>query len=311
MATSALETPYRIKARLSGDLSRANLLLDVAALQQELGECATADSSHGAEHAPLVLFGERAAYFSIVGVQTCARAAVARCALGGRLSGTLNPKRQWELMESTQRSGKSSSKPAAFGFKGVTTATGDYHSSLGRITAAAAGAPAASPPPLILCGVTGPSNVGSILRLMACLGFEELRRISAGEVSQLIAGDESGKAALRATAKGCEVHTRCHPPQSLTDYVEHLRAHGPGERLPIVAVETATGALNMHSFMWPRECQIMVGGESCGIPSPIIAHLRPGFDSLVVIPMPGPHKSLNVAAAMGMALFSYRGCWPG
>ena len=128
---------------------------------------------------------------------------------------------------------------------------------------------------------------------------------------QLVAGDQSGRAALRATARGCEAHTRCHPARSLSDYVAHLTAHGPGERLPIVAVETATGAQDMHSFEWPRECQIMVGGESCGIPSPIISHLRPGFDSLVVIPMPGPHKSLNVAAALGMALFSYRGQWPG
>ena len=37
-------------------------------LQEQLGECASADGPHGADHAPLVLFGERAAYFSITGV---------------------------------------------------------------------------------------------------------------------------------------------------------------------------------------------------------------------------------------------------
>ena len=303
--TTPAPAPYRVKALLSGDMTRANFRCDVAALQEQLGECASADGPqfHGADHAPLVLFGERAAYFSIVGDQRAARAAVARCAQGERLSGTLNPKRQWNVVEAASKAA-----PTGFdGFKGVTTATRDYHAALGCSTAEAS----LPPPPILLCGVTDPGNVGSVLRLMACLGFDELHRISAGETARLVAGDQSGRAALRATARGCEAHTRCHPARSLSEYVAHLTAHGPGERLPIVAVETATGAQDMHSFEWPRECQIMVGGESCGIPSPIISHLRPGFDSLVVIPMPGPHKSLNVAAALGMALFSYRGQWPG
>ena len=75
-----MESPYRVKALLSGDMSRANFRCDVAALQEQLGECASADGPqfHGADHAPLVLFGERAAYFSIVGDQRAARAAGAR-----------------------------------------------------------------------------------------------------------------------------------------------------------------------------------------------------------------------------------------
>ena len=60
-ATTPAPAPYRVKALLSGDMSRANFRVDVAALQEQLGECASADD--GADHAPLVLFGERAAYF--------------------------------------------------------------------------------------------------------------------------------------------------------------------------------------------------------------------------------------------------------
>ena len=63
-----MESPYRVKALLSGDMSRANFRVDVGALQEQLGECASADGPHGAEHAPVILFGERAAYFSITGV---------------------------------------------------------------------------------------------------------------------------------------------------------------------------------------------------------------------------------------------------
>ena len=43
----------------------------------------------------------------------------------------------------------------------------------------------------------------------------------------------------------------------------------------------------------------------------VIQRLRPGFDALVIIPMAGPHKSLNVATALAMAMFSYRSQWPG
>ena len=64
LTATAPPTPYRVKALLSGDMSRANFRVDVAALQEQLGECASADDPHGAEHAPLVLFGERAAYFN-------------------------------------------------------------------------------------------------------------------------------------------------------------------------------------------------------------------------------------------------------
>ena len=34
--------------------------------------------------------------------------------------------------------------------------------------------------------------------------------------------------------------------------------------------------------------------------------LRPGHDHFVVIPMPGPHVSLNVAMALGIALYEWR-----
>ena len=62
LTATAPPTPYRVKALLSGDMSRANFRVDVAALQEQLGECASADD--GADHAPLVLFGERVAYFN-------------------------------------------------------------------------------------------------------------------------------------------------------------------------------------------------------------------------------------------------------
>ena len=68
LTATAPPTPYRVKALLSGDMARANFRVDVAALQEQLGECASADGPLGAEHAPVVLFGERAAYFSITGV---------------------------------------------------------------------------------------------------------------------------------------------------------------------------------------------------------------------------------------------------
>lgn len=164
-------------------------------------------------------------------------------------------------------------------------------------------------------------------------------------------GHAPSKQKLRSTSKSCERHVHTHPPMALPDFLAELQrcdggggggggcgsAEGGGSdsdnggvgvgggegqppraaplllpaRPPIVAIETASGAVDIHGFRWPRECTIMVGGESDGIPASVVQRLRPGYDHLVIIPMCGLHKSLNVATALAMALFSYRGQHPG
>jgi tRNA G18 (ribose-2'-O)-methylase SpoU len=221
-------------------------------------------------------------------------------------------------------------EPASFGR--VTVTTRDFHhhqpgaaggAQPGRGTAgivvdecAAAEAVAAPGPCVIACGVVSPVNIGSTYRLMACLDFRSLRRVAGDTAASATQTMQTpNKQKLRSTSKSCEAHVQTADPMALPDFLDELRrgngAPGTPDRLPIVAIETASGAVDIHSFAWPAQCSIMVGGESDGIPPSVVELLRPGHDHLVVIPMPGPHKSLNVATALAMALFSYRGQHPG
>ena len=77
-------------------------------------------------------------------------------------------------------------------------------------------------------------------------------------------------------------------------------------RPPIVAIETATGAVDITGFDFPRECTIMVGSEGSGIDPKVLRAMAPGYDRLVYIPMHGPHHSLNVSQAVAIALYEYR-----
>ncbi len=80
----------------------------------------------------------------------------------------------------------------------------------------------------------------------------------------------------------------------------------PLNRPPIVAIETATGAVDITTFEFPRDCFIMVGSEGSGIDPKILRAMAPGYDRLVYIPMHGPHHSLNVAMALNVALYEWR-----
>merc|ERR1712194_374128 len=109
-----------------------------------------------------------------------------------------------------------------------------------------------------------------------------------------------------ASSKGCEAFVKLEQ-QFTPAFLEHLDST---TRPPIVAIETASNAESLFSFCWPERCSIMVGSEGTGIPGKIVRRLRQGYDRMVIIPMPGPHKSLNVSHALGMALFDYRRQWP-
>lgn len=81
---------------------------------------------------------------------------------------------------------------------------------------------------------------------------------------------------------------------------------------PIVVLETAAGAVSLCDFAFPSACDILVGGESKGVDARILAALRPGVDQIVFIPMQaGCHRSMNVAAAVTVALYEYRKQHPG
>lgn len=165
-------------------------------------------------------------------------------------------------------------------------------------------------PTCALWRVSDAGNIGTMLRTMACLNFRTMVHVTkTGCPSDESTGfaERLACASRGAAGKDFVARERWSPDA----FVGHCAAPSGGARLPIVAVETGPSAVSMVGFDWPERCTILVGSEGLGIHGKVLEQLRPGFDSLVIIPTPGAHKSFNVAMAFGMALYSYRQQWPG
>ena len=159
-------------------------------------------------------------------------------------------------------------------------------------------------------GVKSPENAGGLLRLAATLGAESLVHVFADgspPPAYLDAASAVGRRA-RAVAKGCDAHVR-PAAAARSELLAYLAEDG---RRPVVALETASDAVSLPHFAFPERCAILVGGEGCGIRRRVASALRPELgDAFVIIPMAGPHRSLNVATALAIAAYEYRRQWPG
>ena len=79
--------------------------------------------------------------------------------------------------------------------------------------------------------------------------------------------------------------------------VKRVSELGPGIRTAISVVTL----FRADAFKFPERCMILVGSESYGLDPAVARALSPRQgDAFVVIPMVGPHTSLNVADALGM-----------
>ena len=166
---------------------------------------------------------------------------------------------------------------------------------------------------VITCDLEKPENAGSICRLLS--NFSSVGTSLVHVHSPLMAESEyeseatqnlllrSGAMSKVARHSDSKLDRRV---LSLADFVQRL----PSWPCPIVAVETADGfaveTVDLHSFTFPKVCDVLVGGETRGVHRNILAALRPGIDSIVYIPMPGFAKSMNVAAATCAALYEHR-----
>lgn len=67
----------------------------------------------------------------------------------------------------------------------------------------------------------------------------------------------------------------------------------------IVGLETSQESVDLRDARWPRDCALMVGSESFGLPDEALALCQFAIN----IPICGPLKSLNVSHALSIALF--------
>jgi len=85
------------------------------------------------------------------------------------------------------------------------------------------------------------------------------------------------------------------------DALEALR----DQRIPIVAIELADGAVPHSAFDWPKPVAVVFGNEVDGINDKTLRRC----DAVVSIPMLGYKNSINVATAFGVILYDVLRHW--
>jgi tRNA G18 (ribose-2'-O)-methylase SpoU len=131
------------------------------------------------------------------------------------------------------------------------------------------------------------SNIGSILRMADAFMVET---VLASRPQPDFAG-----------AMGAEHWQPVEWSVDLAGAVTQYRSRG----FAIVALEQTATAEPINEFDFPERVLLVVGAEMFGVSPDILAMC----DSVVYIPQCGLIKSLNVAAATGMALYEYSRQW--
>ena len=162
---------------------------------------------------------------------------------------------------------------------------------------------------VITCDLEKAENAGSLCRLLSNFAAEgaSLVHVHTPRVGATAAEAEATQTTLlRSNAMalaGRHAHRKlARTVVSLDDFLPRI-ATWPR---PIVVIETAEGAVDIHGFLFPPQCDVLVGGETRGVHPSLLAALRPGTDAIVYIPMPGFARSMNVASAACAALYEHR-----
>jgi tRNA(Leu) C34 or U34 (ribose-2'-O)-methylase TrmL len=151
---------------------------------------------------------------------------------------------------------------------------------------------------IMTLGLKSPENIGGVLRLAGCFGVTRVHHVGAWEwragggkqqASDAAKGSAPGlffsmgereRRGMLATAKGCE-RLVSHASWSLQSLLDYMDAHAGGastpSRLPLVVVETASGAQPIHNLTFPRDCVIVVGAESSGVDKRVVQRLVDGY----------------------------------
>ncbi len=135
---------------------------------------------------------------------------------------------------------------------------------------------------LYLEDLRSPFNVGSIFRSAEAFGVESIA------LSPLCAAADHPRS--RRSAMGC------------IDMIPWERQSAPDSSLPIFALET--GGEPLSSFRFPERGLMIVGCEELGV-SPEALSVADASLGRVSIPQWGAKGSLNVAVAVGIALYAW------
>lgn len=143
---------------------------------------------------------------------------------------------------------------------------------------------------LMLEGLSGPFNIGAILRTAAAYRVEHLY-LAAMQIDPT--NSKVGKTAL-----GSDRYVPWTSHESLADAVTSARTKGYG----LVGLELADQATPMHETALPVPLCLVIGNEDRGLSKTALAEC----DSVVYLPQLGSIGSLNVATATSIAIYEAR-----
>lgn len=146
---------------------------------------------------------------------------------------------------------------------------------------------------VVLDNLRSAFNVGSIFRTADAGAVEHLHLCGTTACPP--------HAKLAKTALGAFDYVPWTHYPRVNDAIERLRA----DKVALVAVETAAGAVSYIEFEWPRPVAVVFGNEVTGLPQQILDTC----DHVVRIPMRGHKNTINVATAFGIVLFEVLRRW--
>lgn len=140
---------------------------------------------------------------------------------------------------------------------------------------------------VILDNIRSGFNVGAIIRTAECFGVS---KIGLGGITP-----KEDDASVRKTSLGAEQNIIFVKSNKTLDIVKDLKSQG----YSIWALEITPNAENLFSIEnLPDKIALVVGNERCGVDPQIIS----AADKVVMLPMFGDKRSLNVEVSFGVAL---------
>jgi len=147
--------------------------------------------------------------------------------------------------------------------------------------------PKVLPLAVILDNIRSGFNVGAILRTSECLG---VKKLGLGGITPGI--DETS---VSKTSLGAENNFEILRANRTLDLVHNFKDQG----YQIWALETTSEAKNIYTLDIPSvKIAVVVGNERCGVDPQILKVA----DRIIMIPMAGIKRSLNVEVSLGVAL---------
>lgn len=147
---------------------------------------------------------------------------------------------------------------------------------------------------LILHNLRSAHNVGAIFRTADAAGVSKI--IISGYTPAPIDKYNRVNKEIKKTALGAENYLNWKKINNLSNYLKKLK----NKKFSILALEQSPQSIDYRLAKIKTQTALIVGNEKIGLDRRLLNHC----DLIVEIPMKGKKESLNVATAVGIALFS-------